>query len=165
MKSILIFFLLIAFTYTTDSIGAPKHNYIDYIGLKFEHSRRIPNHIIHIELIKRQSEFVARVKSEPMDSSREFINTRIDKTISIDKTLFIEIAGEILKFREINLKKAFLSGKDGTECSIEFGKFGNTLTYKFWTADYKTKVRDLTHFLAVFRKILKIGGFNPDEIM
>jgi hypothetical protein len=138
---------------------------IEYIGFKNEHSRRILNQKVTIELIKRQFETVVKVKSNPMNNDKQWEKTKIDTTFTIETKLFIELANEVLILNKTDLNKALTGGLDGTECEIEFGQFGSTLTYKFWTPDYDTEQRGLTDFLKLCKKLIDIGGLNPVDIL
>jgi hypothetical protein len=138
---------------------------IDYIAFKFEHSRRIPYNQVTIEINKRESETEVKVHSIPMNNDKQWENTKIDKSFKIDTKLFTELANEVMVLNKIDLKKALTGGLDGTECSIEFGTFGSTVTYKFFSPDVETENRDLIDFLNICKKIIEIGGFNPKDIL
>lgn len=138
---------------------------INYIAFKFEHSRRIPNYMVTIEIIKRQAETVVKVNSIPRGSDKRWANTKIDTSFIIASKLFVDLANEVLALNKTNLTKALLGGKDGTECTIEFGTFGSTVAYKFWSPDYDTEQRGLTDFLKLCKKLIEIGGLKTKEIL
>lgn len=165
MKSRLV--LLISFLTMISSICIAQqiNDKIEYIAFKFEHSKRIPNQSVKIEIIKRQSEIVVKVKSNPMKNNEQWKRTKVDTTFSIDSKKFIELANNMSILKKIDLKKAMISGLDGTECTIEFGQFGSTVAYKFWSPNYDTKKRGLTDFLILCKKLIKVGGLKPNEIL
>lgn len=138
---------------------------IDYIAFDFRHSLRIPNHTVSVEIITRQNEVIVKVKSYPMKDAEQWKNTIVDTSFTIDKDKFIELTNKAVDLKGIDLKKAAISGEDGTECSIEFGSFGNTITYKFWSPDYETNKRGLFKFVDLCKELIKVGGLNPKEIL
>ena len=160
--------ILLIFSLTMASrtcFAQQSNDKIDYIAFRFEHSLRIPYNRVIIEMINGQSEIEVKVHSVPMNNDKQWDNTKIDKSFKIDTKLFTDLANEVFALNKIDLKKAMTGGLDGTECSIEFGTFGSTVTYKFWSPDVETKNRDLTDFIRICKKMIEIGGLNPKDIL
>ena len=101
----------------------------------------------------------------PMNSDKRWEKTKVDTIFSIDSEKFIELANDMLILSKIDLNKAMTGGLDGTECTIEFGQYGSTVAYKFWTPDYNTKQRGLTDFLILCKKLIEVGGLKSNEIL
>ena len=85
--------------------------------------------------------------------------------IVIDKNKFNELSNRTSDLNNINLNKALINGKDGTECIIEFGTYGSTVSYKFWSPNYDTEERELTYFLDFCKVLIEIGGLQPKDIL
>jgi len=147
------------------SFGQQTNDKIDYIGFKFYHSLRFVNHEVSIEIIKRKSEVVVKTTSTPMNNDKEWENTKIDTSFTIDKSKFIELTNKVSELNKINLNKAMIGGLDGTLCTIEFGTYGSTVSYKFWTPDCDTKERELSYFLNLCKILIETGGLEPKEIL
>ncbi|MFC0879019.1 hypothetical protein ACE01N_20660, partial [Saccharicrinis sp. FJH2] len=165
MKNRIIILISILTMISGICLAQQTNDKIKYIAFKFEHSRRIPNHNIIIEVIKRQSEIVVKVKSNPMNSNTQWEKTKVDTTFSIDSKKFIELANDMSILNKIDLNKALTGGLDGTECYIEFGQYGSTVAYKFWSPDCDTKQRGLSDFLNLCEKLIKVGGLKPEDIL
>lgn len=165
MKNRIILLISILTMISSICFAKQINDKIEYIAFKFDHSRRIPNKNVTIEIIKRQSEIVVKVKSTPMNSDKQWEKTKIDTTFTIDKKKFIELANDMLILNKIDLNKALTGGLDGTECTIEFGQYKSTVAYKFWSPDYDTKQRGLSDFLSLCKKLIEVGGLNPKEIL
>ncbi len=163
MKKIVLIFLLIFSTGVV--FGQRKNDKITYIKFDFWHSLRIPNHTVSIEIIKRQSEVVVKVKSTPRNDNIKWKYSKVDTSFYISKNKFIELSMKTSELNKINLNKALVSGKDGTECTIEFGNYGNTISYKFWTPDYNTEQRGLKYFLNLCETLIETGGLKINEIL
>jgi hypothetical protein len=157
-------FLLLTLT-SVICFAQQTNDKIDYLAFNFSHSLRIPNHIVSVEIIKRQMEVMVQVKSTPMNDDKGWKSTIVDTSFTIDKTKFIELANKVVGFNKIDLTKAMAGGLDGTECTIEFGTFGSTVAYKFWSPDYDTNKRDLSDFLSLCKTLIETGGFEPKEIL
>jgi len=137
---------------------------VDYIAFRFDHSRRIPFNHVTIEIIKRQTEIIVKTHSVPMNNDKNWEASKIDKSFNIDSKVFGELINEVLTLNKTDLNKALIGGLDGTECAIEFGTFGSTVTYKFWSPDYDTEKRGLKDFMKLCNKLIEVGGLNPNEI-
>jgi hypothetical protein len=162
-----IAFLLAIISIVLTSIDAQQVNdNIDHIAFRFSHSRRIPNSFVEIELIKRKSETTVYVNSTPMNNDKQWERTRIDTSFMIENTIFEELTNQVLLLTKIDLNRALFlgAGLDGTASTIEFGKYGATVAYKFWDPDYLTDKRGLSVFFDLCKKIIKIGGLDPQEI-
>ena len=145
--------------------GQQVNDKIDYIAFRFSHSLRIPYSQVTIEIIKRQTETIVEVHSKPMNNDNEWKSSKIDKSFGIEEKIFIELTNEVLDLNKIDLKKALVGGVDGTECAIEFGTYGSTVTYKFWSPDYDTRKRELTDFMRLCKELIKIGGLDPSKVL
>lgn len=138
---------------------------IEYIAFKFSHSR-ISNSNLEIRLIKRPSEIAVLVNSMPMERNKRWDCSIIDTCFYIDRSRFDELAIEVLELTKLDLYMAFeMAGLDGILCSIEFGGYGNTLTYSFWSPDSRTEFRGLSTFVELCKKLILIGGLKPEEIL
>jgi hypothetical protein len=135
------------------------------IFLEFNHSLRIPNGLVQIQIYNRPNGVELRAYSQPLKDTQEWAHTRVQRTLSISKEVFQKWYQQAQTFNQIDLEQAMIMGKDGATCSIEFGGFGGTVTYKFWSPNYDTKPRGLTSFLSLFEEILTAAGFDPKEIL
>ena len=165
MKNRTIFVILILTMISSIGMAQQSNEKIDYIAFRFEHSRRIPYKKVSIELIKRQTETVVKVYLVPGNNEKQWKASKLDTTFTIKKSLFTEISNEVSALNKIDLTRAFIGGKDGTECVIEFGTFGSTIAYKFWSPDYETAQRGLSDFLSLCKRMIVVGGLNPKEIL
>ena len=163
MRKITLIFILIVSTGVI--FGQQKNDKITYIKFAFWHSLRIPNHTVSIEIIKRQSEFIVKVKSTPMNDDIKWKYSKVDTSFYINKNKFIELSKKTSELNKINLNKAIVRGIDGTECTIEFGNYGNTISYKFWSPNYDTEKRELVHFLNFCKILIETGELKPKEIL
>ena len=163
-KIFYIFFSLISIT--TLCSAQQLSDKINYITFKLYHSKRIPHQSVAITINKKNNEYWVHVSSIPKDSNIKWKQTSIDTTYKLDNKIFIELANDVLTLPKIDLNKAFVKpGLDGTTCSIEFGTFGNTIAFNFWTPDSDTENRDLTDYLEICKRIITIGRLNPEDIL
>ncbi len=139
---------------------------INHIVFQFSHSKRIPNHYLEIELIKRESSTRVHVNSTPMNNDRNWRNTKIDTTYFVDNVVFERLAVQAVTLTKIDLYRAFIleAGLDGTNATIKFGKYGATIAYSFWNPEDLTEDRGLSDFFDLCKSIVMIGGLNPVEI-
>jgi len=100
-----------------------------------------------------------------MNDDKKWKYSKIDTSFYIGKNKFIELSKKTFELNKINLNKAIVIGKDGTECSIEFGDYMNTISYKFYTPNSNTENRTLTQFLNFCKILIKTGGLKPEEIL
>lgn len=166
MKSKLfsILFLLLSASYCS---AQNLEDLITHVSFSFAHSLRIPYNKVHIKIIKRQNETEVLVRSEAMNNDKTWAYSVIDTSFLIDKEIFEGLSHELSFLTQMDLRRPFLidAGLDGTTCVIEFGCYGNTVSYKFWTPDSGTAPRGLTKFLELCKEIIRIGGLDPDEIL
>jgi hypothetical protein len=139
---------------------------INHLVFRFSHSKRIPNHYVEIELIKRESITRVHVNSTPMDNDRNWINTKVDTTYFVENSVFERLAIQAVTLTNIDLYRAFNleAGLDGTTATIMFGKYGATVSYRFWNPDHLTEYRGLSDFYDLCKNIVLIGGLKPEEI-
>ena len=145
--------------------GKRVRNEINFIALEFNHSLRIPNHHITVEIIDRKNEVAVDIHSEPMNADQKWEHTKKDTTVFISKDQFKILRSKTKKLKEIDVGKACRIGTDGTSCAIKIGGFGNSITYKFWSPDYSTSKRGLENFVQLVKDILQLAGFDPKEIL
>ena len=105
------------------------------------------------------------MKSYPLRSDKKWDHSIIDTSFVVEKDVFIELANQVIELNKTNLSKALGGGLDGTTCSIEFGSYSSSVTYKFWTPDYKPKERGLAYFLTLCRRLIEIADLDPKEIL
>lgn len=136
---------------------------INYIGFEFSHSRRIPYHIISINILKGKDNADVHILSKPMNDEKKWANTAIDTSTIISIETFNQLVEEVIKLNKIDLFKAFEpAGLDGTSCEIRFGSYSNYIGYTFWAPFSLTEQRGLTDFQRICQKIIVICGFNED---
>jgi len=160
--------LLVIYFLTAFSVIGSAQELIDkisYISFELQHTRRAPNNHVLIEIEKKQNETIVKSSSIPSDDSKKWAKTKVDTSFSFDSKVFVELLDNVLLIENINLNNAFLEGADGTYCSIEFGTFGNSIKYKFWSPTCMTEYRGLNDFLNLCKRIIIIGGLIPEEIL
>jgi hypothetical protein len=138
---------------------------ISYVEFKLIHSKRIPNQMVDIKIIRQQDETIVNVTTNPRNDDIKWSKTKIDTSFVVNNNILTDLSNNIVQLKDIDFNKAFQSaGLDGTSCTLTFGTFGNTISYKFWTPDSMTEFRGLSEFLNICKTIIKIGGLKPEEI-
>jgi hypothetical protein len=166
MKIYIIALLVILLNVSLTAESQQNSQNICYVGFKLVHSRRIPNQIVEINIIRKQEETIVKVVTNPKNNDTQWSKTKIDTSFVVSNNILTDLSNNILHLKDIDLNKAFQpAGLDGTSCTVTFGTFGNTISYKFWTPDSMTDFRCLTEFLNICKTILKIGGLKPEEIL
>lgn len=161
-----IFIVLILTMISAICFSQQSNHKINFIEFSFRHTLRIPNNKVTVSLVKRPSKILVMVNSKPMNNENKWEKTKIDTTFTIDKKVFEELTNEVLALENTSLNRAIVQECiDGTQCVIEYGADGCSLTYKFWTPNYDTAQRGLTDFLRLCKKIIEIGGLKPTDIL
>ena len=138
------------------------------ISLEFEHSLRIPNGYVNIELVRTSEIAYAEVKSAPLDDDEDWLHTKVDTSFQISIKHFDRIMGLVkdIPVQEIYSKIEHSGvGADGTNCIIKYGNFDYQIAISIWSPGYKPKSRKTVEFLTAFKEILKVGGFNPGKVL
>ena len=158
--------LLLTFLALTTLIDCTdKKNEIQFIKLEIEHSKRIPDATVIIEMTKNNNEIIVHLVSIPMFDSQEWKHTKRDTTFSIQKKIFKDLSKAIIKLKKSDFSKADIHGKDGIECSLKFGTITNTIEYKFWSPDIETEKRGLTEYLNLCKQLIEVVKLKPDDIL
>jgi hypothetical protein len=144
-------------------LEAPKN--IKEISFHFEHSLRIPNYKVDIEMNKRFDGIFLHVTSMPMTGHVGWDSTRIDTTYKIDQALFDKVLSSVGKISSKDLQSAGGTGDDGTSCEIRFGDFQNYTSYVVWTPNYDSKKRKTEDFLNACREFIKAAKLDSREIL
>ena len=135
------------------------------ISFAFSHSRRIPNHLVNIFLIKSNKQTSVRTFSEPMSYDKKWEHTYLDTSFTISNHQFDQLVQKIMKLENINFESAKVEGKDGTNTSIKLKTGSKKYTYGFWSPEYDTYKRGLEDYLNLCKELITIGGLNPKEIL
>jgi hypothetical protein len=166
MKNKLTFLILILTITVGESFGQQLTSKIDFVTFEFSHSKRIPYSSIKINIENRPEECSVQVYSSAKNNDKEWKYSVIDTTYVIESNVFNELVKDVLLLNKIDLNRVFLEGGlDGTTCVISFGTFGNSISYHFWTPDNLTELRGLENFLVICKKMIRIGGLDPKEIL
>jgi len=142
-----------------------KKNEIEFIKLQIEHSRRIPDATVIIEITKKDNEIMVHYISTPKEDSQDWKQTKRDTTFLIEKKIFKEISRALINLKKSDFSKAEIHGKDGIECSLKFGTVNNTIDYSFWSPDIETENRGLTEYLKVCKQLIETVNLKPDYIL
>lgn len=137
------------------------------IHFKFEHSRRIPNHYVTVDIERHYYDSIVTVKATSTSSSNtKFTEFNIDTSFTTTLAEFRKLAATVLKINSSDISANFTGpGLDGTECEIKFGDGVNNITYQIWSPEMDTYTRKLTDYLNACKAILTIGCFDPDKIL
>jgi hypothetical protein len=163
MKTIIVSIIFLLCVDSSTVFAQELNERINYIGFKFTCSKRVPYNSITIKFNKHGDDVTLKIFSKPLSDDNQWANTIVDTSLMIRSEIFDQLIHEVLSLNKIDLYKAFeMAGLDGTNCTIEFGSFGNTIGYTFWTPSARTEQRGLTNFLNLCKKIVMIGGFNEE---
>ena len=138
------------------------------ISLEFQHSLRIPNSQINIDLIQTPKIVIAKVISNPGTNDPIWNHTRKDTSFQIPMEDFERILALVKRIpvQEIFSKiEPSETGHDGTTGIIRFGNYEYEIAICVWTPNHKSKDRGTEEFLTAFKEILKAGGFKPNKIL
>ena len=83
-------FLLIILWWLLPSDAIAQTN-IERIKFELIHSLRIPDHIVTIEMTKKEKIAFIRVTSNPMNDSKQWRHTAMDTSYSLDTSRFSKI--------------------------------------------------------------------------
>ena len=138
------------------------------ISLEFQHSLRIPNGHINVELTKASGIAFVEAKSTPSKEDSNWTHTKVDTSFQISTEDFERIMALV---KDIPIQEIYSKiepsgfGHDGTTGIIKYGNFDYTISVSIWSPDYKPKNRRTTEFLIAFKEILKLGGFKPNKVL
>ncbi|BDD10815.1 hypothetical protein FUAX_32470 [Fulvitalea axinellae] len=158
----LLLFILINYTWCPAQITGKG---ISYIAFRLDHSMRIPNHSVTVEIINRRKDVEVNVISIPKTDDIIWQQTAVDTTFNISKKKFETIANKVRTLRGVDLEKSIVTGLDGYRSSIEFGSYQNKITYTFWSPNLNTKERGLSDFLNLCKDIIKVGKLRRNEVL
>jgi hypothetical protein len=170
MKLVLIILLTICIgrnysTSLTRQTGLDSKDKITQISFHLEHSLRIPNYKVDIEMSKRFNGVFLHVSSSPMPGHSGWDNTRIDTTYKINEVVFDKVLSSIRLISPKDLQSAGVSGDDGTSCEIRFGDYQNYISYVIWTPNYNTKERKTEDFLNACKQFIVAAHLDPKKIL
>ena len=160
--------------------GQHSMDNIDFVSFRFQHSLRIPNHYIVIEFDKQKTNkkdlysvqeqannayyTTIKINSMPSSNDPQWNSTKIDTSYVIDNSLFNALVQDIALLDCIDIRSAIMDGLDGNECVLEYGTRSNSITYKFWSPEFRTKERGLVEFYNLCMKTISIAGFSQKNI-
>ncbi len=150
---------------TTLSMCNVKTDSLDYIRLEIEHSRRIPNNKVDIEIKKEKEKYLLHIESLPLFKTKEWEKTIIDTSFEIEEKDFRKISDEIPNIIKSDFTKSDVVGLDGATYSLKFKFNGKEKEYNFWTPDYDTKERGLTNYLKICKLIIETAGLKEKEVL
>lgn len=140
---------------------------IDEIEFSYTNSRRIPFNEVKIKIAKmsNNNSAIVFVQSRSASNDPQWDYSKIEKSIIIDMKIFKKFATAASSFEKINIKKAYLDGKDGSTWQIQFGSKGKNKSYSFWSPNYNTKERELATFVKLSEQIIEISKLKKAEIL
>lgn len=149
----------------TDSNIPQKINEIEF---SYTNSRRIPFSEVKIKIAKmsnNNNSAIVFVQSRSASNDPQWDYSKIEKSIIIDMKTFKKFATAASSLEKINIKKAYLDGKDGSTWQIQFGSKGKNKSYSFWSPNYNTKERELATFVKLSEQIIEISKLKKEEIL
>lgn len=158
-KSQIILLVLLSMGMLASCSG--KQQKIEFISLTIEHSKRISDATVVVELTRNGDGASVHLISKPMEQSSEWIHTQRDTTFSLGEQQYSALCKVLANLQHCDFSKASVHGKDGVECCLEYGEVNKPVTYKFWSPDYDTESRGLTEYLSACRLLLKMVGLDP----
>lgn len=140
-----------------------QQNDIYFVKFEFNHSLRIDNYHVLVELQRRGNDITVHVVTEPMEG---YDGTKRNYQFELSKAEFDEVCAGV---KQIDCKDIVNDlgtlGLDGTICEIEYGSYATAISYKVWSPDLDTRKRNLTPFLNACKLILETGKLKPKEIL
>jgi len=161
----IILFIIFNIVSAQDKKETPIFN---IIKLKVKHSKRIPynDFVVSFDnnIYKKKVGIDVRIKSNPLDDSKEWKYSKIDTSFVIKKEVYNEISDSIsnLNFKKIlpNLKGFAI---DGYSCTLEFGGYNNRIST---TINSPSPYGEYTEsFYNICFLIIKKIGLKPYEIL
>lgn len=134
------------------------------IYFEIEHSRRIPNNKISVN-INFKKECTVKLKSIPLIDDEQWQYTKIDTTFNISKNELEDIK---LSLEKINpndfLRYKEYSFKGGYTATLKYGGFGGNISYSFRSPNSRTETRGLNKYLCSCALILETAGFSKGNV-
>ncbi|WP_010135175.1 hypothetical protein [Ochrovirga pacifica] len=163
MKKILLFFCIFFVSKTFAQIDSNK---ILYVKFQFAHSSRIPYHSVSVELTKFRDKVEVLVKSKASSEEQQWSYSTFEKRLTLKKEDYDGITKAIAELNPYKLSENFeYMLIDGYQCSIEFGNYSNSITYKIGGPGNKSNEESTKPYFKVCKMILKVAQFNPKEIL
>ncbi|HUW05680.1 MAG TPA: hypothetical protein VMW01_05425 [Williamwhitmania sp.] len=142
-----------------------KQQKIEFIRLTIEHSKRISDATVVVELTRNGNGAAVHLISRPMEQSLELMYTQRDTTFSLGEQQYSALCKVLANLQHSDFSKASVHGKDGVECCLEYGEVNKPVVYKFWSPDYDTEASGLTEYLNTCPLLLKMVGLDPHYLL
>jgi hypothetical protein len=167
MKKYFALLIFILSLITEACFAQQANGKIDFIKLNVKLWKRPPYYKVNIEIRKGMGEVFVSVNAGTWDK------LIIDTTFKIQKEVFVDLSNEVVPtLNKINvLNKTDLPDNtvqvivDGHNFSIEYGTLTESVVYNIWHPEWDTRERGLTDFLNLCKKIIEIGGLDPNKIL
>jgi len=164
MKNSIRLFVIMLFALISLTMCKNDTDKVTYIRFELEHSRRIPNNKVLIEITKKNSKYFLHLRSYPLGQTK-WEKTRIDTTFSIDNATFKKVNREVIKLTNSDFSKSERIILDGFNCSIKFLFKGQEKTYDIDTPNLDTEERGLTDYLKVCELIIQTAGLKTEDVL
>ncbi len=106
---------------------------VNTITFESTHSLRIPHNNVFIEFQKIRDVMSVHIKSDPLDNDPEFLDTKIDTTYEVSQSKFKKLEKAVLGIQINEIEDSFNGfGYDGYTCTISYGGYFNSISYKVW---------------------------------
>lgn len=141
-----------------------KQQKIEFIRLTIEHSKRISDGMVVVELTRNGDGAAVHLVSKPMEQSSEWMHTQRDTTFCLGEQQYNALCTALANLQHSDFSKATVHGHDGVECCLEYGEVNKSLVYKFWSPAYDTAAFGLTEYCNVCRLLVKMVGLDPQHL-
>ena len=148
------------------ALNCSAQNDVTHVTFKFWRSLRISDYHIEVSLLKIRDSISATVIREPMPNhDRKGIQPASKEVFTITEEEFNQAVLAVSKIKSSSVSNEFgYSGYDGTTCSLEFGTYASSITYKVWSPDMETGKRNLKPFLDACNLIIRTGKLKPSSV-
>lgn len=162
--SIIVCYSFCILYFTSGCANSEQQSQLDFVKFELKHALRLPNNMVSVQVINREYDADVIVIAKPMNNDAKWKKLEIFKRFTIKKEAFDELAESLIKLNDLDLNQAACQGKDGSSCSIEYGKWGASRSWHIWSPDYNTERRKLRNYFQLCKKLIEIGKLNPKEV-
>jgi hypothetical protein len=138
---------------------------IDTINFTYRGGMRIVYNELNISIENSYDGAIVFIQSNPLFDEPKWEYSKIDTFLRIDSTKFNNLAKSIINLEKIDANIAYLTGKDGYSCKIEFETKGKGESFNFWCPGSETEERGLTEFVKISNQLIEIAGLKDENLI